>query len=438
MKNKILVSMLVAILTILSAFSFAADAVRVQMDGKILDFTDENGVVVNPQIVNSRTMVPMRKIFETYGANVAWDDDTKTVTATAGDKQITLTINLEVAKVKDLVAGTEESITLDSAPVIIGSRTMVPLRFISESLNKTVGWDDDEKTAIIIDFDKLAEVYKEKLPVIQKLIDLKLEEMHSYKSKSDVNAELVYTDLEDDSENETIKATGVINLDVNQKEDMNCDFDINVSGGEGDIMNAIVDGGLEHVNLTAILKDGKFLLGMKEADGYVWTDKTEEIEGYGSGMINVGAIGGNTLDKMISNVDDYQDVLDFVKGYIGDLNINTYDTLVSVADLVATILDGDAMNIVDLGEGKQQFVLKLDFMKVLGKLVPLTGVELPEANVSFELKANIVGNRIDSEEASIHFEYTNEESLEAIGCTINLNTTYSEVNQDFEINAPEL
>ena len=380
----------------------------------------------------------MRKIFETYGANVEWDDDTKTVTATAGDKQIILTINLEQATVRNLAAGTEEIITLDSVPVIIESRTLVPLRFISESLNMTVGWDDDEKTAIIIDFEKLAEVYKEKLPVIQKLIDLNLEEMESYKSTSDVTAEFAYTDLEDDSENENITATGTIYLDINKEEDMNCDFAIDVAGGEGDIMNAIVDGGLEHVNLTAILKNGKFFVGMKDGEGYVWADKTDAIENYGSGMINFGAVGGNTFDKMISSVNDYQDVLDFITAYIGDLNINTYDTLVSAADLVATILNDDAMSIVDLGEGKQQFVLRLDFMQVLGKLLPLEGMNLPEANVSFELRVDIVGNRIDSEEANIHFEYTNEESLEAIAVTIDLNTTYSDVNADFEIEAPGL
>ena len=47
----------------------------------------------------------------------------------------------------------KEEIKLDAAPMILNDRTMVPLRFIAESLDKKVGWDTDNRTAIIIDYD---------------------------------------------------------------------------------------------------------------------------------------------------------------------------------------------------------------------------------------------------------------------------------------------
>ena len=39
-----------------------------------IDFTDSNGNKVNAQIINSRTMVPLRKIFEVLGCEINWDN----------------------------------------------------------------------------------------------------------------------------------------------------------------------------------------------------------------------------------------------------------------------------------------------------------------------------------------------------------------------------
>ena len=133
----------------LSSVSLAAD-VKVQINGEIVDFKDSAGNTVNAQILNDRTMVPMRKIFEVLGATVDWDGEERIVTGTKGDTIIKLQIdNPVVTKEK---SGVEETLTLDVAPTIIEDRTMVPLRFIAESLDKQVGWDSANRTAIIIDY----------------------------------------------------------------------------------------------------------------------------------------------------------------------------------------------------------------------------------------------------------------------------------------------
>lgn len=49
--------------------------ITVSIDGEIIDFD------VEPQIINGRTMVPMRAIFETLGATVLWDEETETITS---------------------------------------------------------------------------------------------------------------------------------------------------------------------------------------------------------------------------------------------------------------------------------------------------------------------------------------------------------------------
>ena len=100
----------------------------VVLDGQKLVFDQA------PINLNGRIMVPMRAIFEAYGATVNWDQGTKTVTAREGSKTIKLTVNKNSAYINGAL------FTLDVAPVIENGRTLVPVRFVSESLDATVSW----------------------------------------------------------------------------------------------------------------------------------------------------------------------------------------------------------------------------------------------------------------------------------------------------------
>ena len=79
-----------------------------------------------------RTMVPFRVLGETFGATVDWDQDAQTVTYTVGDTELTMTIGEETYTVN----GDEK--TMDTAPVLSGDRTFVPVRFVAEALGYTV------------------------------------------------------------------------------------------------------------------------------------------------------------------------------------------------------------------------------------------------------------------------------------------------------------
>lgn len=103
---------------------------------------------VDPQLINSRTMVPMRAIFEEFGALVTWDETTATATAVAVGTEIKITENSDIAYVN----GNE--MKLDSPAVIIDGRFLVPLRFISESFGAQVGWIDPAQTATIVFEDR--------------------------------------------------------------------------------------------------------------------------------------------------------------------------------------------------------------------------------------------------------------------------------------------
>lgn len=92
--------------------------------------------VETPFVVNGTTMVPVRVITEAFGAQVDWVSETQTVTLNYED----VTVSLQIGNIKASVNGNEQ--TLLEAPVVSeGNRTMVPLRFISETFGADVGYD---------------------------------------------------------------------------------------------------------------------------------------------------------------------------------------------------------------------------------------------------------------------------------------------------------
>jgi len=96
----------------------------------------------------SRTVVPIRAIVESLGGTISWENTTRKVTINFGNTTIELWIDNPQAKVN----GTEAWIDADNhnvKPIIINDRTMLPLRFVAESLGCDVGWDNDTRTITI-------------------------------------------------------------------------------------------------------------------------------------------------------------------------------------------------------------------------------------------------------------------------------------------------
>ncbi|KAF1084161.1 N-acetylmuramoyl-L-alanine amidase AmiC precursor [Sporotomaculum syntrophicum] len=102
----------------------ALAGVEVYVTGKIVQF-DVPPVV---DTASNRTLVPFRHIFEALGAEVWFDSRANAAFGKKGDLTIELPVNQKVAYKNN------EHIQLDVATQVVNGRTMVPLRFISESL----------------------------------------------------------------------------------------------------------------------------------------------------------------------------------------------------------------------------------------------------------------------------------------------------------------
>ncbi|MEQ8174209.1 MAG: stalk domain-containing protein [Syntrophomonadaceae bacterium] len=99
---------------------------------------------VSPQIIQDRVMVPISSIFGELGAEVTWMDETKTILA---KKDKTLLV-IQIGKTNAIINGKTQ--TLDSPPVIVDGRTLVPLSFVATALDAKVAWDGPTETVSIM------------------------------------------------------------------------------------------------------------------------------------------------------------------------------------------------------------------------------------------------------------------------------------------------
>ncbi len=96
-----------------------------------------------PIILDNRTLVPVREVFEKLGGIVEWNAEARRVIVRFGDK----TIELMMDHLTAIVNG--EEIALDVPAKIINSKTMVPVRFISEHADLKVDWEATTHTVTV-------------------------------------------------------------------------------------------------------------------------------------------------------------------------------------------------------------------------------------------------------------------------------------------------
>lgn len=95
----------------------------------------------------NRTLVPVRAVAEAMGGVVGWNSSTKTATITVGSNTLELTLGKSTAYYNG--AATPIDTDPKVVPVIINGRTMLPLRFVVESLGASVTYDASTKTITI-------------------------------------------------------------------------------------------------------------------------------------------------------------------------------------------------------------------------------------------------------------------------------------------------
>lgn len=104
---------------------------------------DELEFDVPPQILNGRTMLPIRQLGQNLGGAFDWNQDEQKVTFTLENQVVILRVGNETA----LVDGVQ--VTLDVPATVVEGRTLVPLRFVGESLEFKVDYLSDPGLVIL-------------------------------------------------------------------------------------------------------------------------------------------------------------------------------------------------------------------------------------------------------------------------------------------------
>ena len=114
--------------------------VNVKVYDQYIDFSTVNQW---PFIENGRTMVPLRAVFEVMNCKVRWDESSSSAVIEYEGTKIIVPANSNTV----FINGKESK--LDVPAKLLKGRIMVPLRFISEAIDKKVIWNDTEKTVLI-------------------------------------------------------------------------------------------------------------------------------------------------------------------------------------------------------------------------------------------------------------------------------------------------
>lgn len=111
----------------------------IKINDKVLESDTE------PQIIDGRTMVPVRAIFEGVGATVNWNADTKTVTGKKGSETVIMNVGEKAMTING------KKVDMDGEAMIIDSRAFAPARYVAEAFGYDVSWNGDTKEVLIKD-----------------------------------------------------------------------------------------------------------------------------------------------------------------------------------------------------------------------------------------------------------------------------------------------
>jgi len=113
------------------------DSFDIFLDGSKVSFD------VAPRVTNGVPLTPFRHLFEGYGGDVKWDNDSKSVTAEAESMNVWFKIGDPNAKVDG------HSIIMEMAPFLERGRSIVPLSFMAEALKIDIQFDPNTGHVLI-------------------------------------------------------------------------------------------------------------------------------------------------------------------------------------------------------------------------------------------------------------------------------------------------
>lgn len=334
----VILSLSIAVTMLSGLTTFAEKEITVELDGTKIDFD------VNPEIIDGRTMVPLRKIFEEIGALVKWDNDTRTVSARKNSKTITLAIDsadLQIDKGKTDDAGNPviETVSLDVPAQIVSDRTLVPARAISESFGLSVDWDEDNQKVIISSENNEDESWKENIGSIN-LTDLTFDgngiEINGNQIKITQGGDFTLTGKLTEG-NITISTKERVKLRLSDAE---------ITSSEGPCI-FVEEADKAYITVSEGTQNS--LVAENSEDGAIYSKENLEIKG--DGTLKIESLAGHGI-KASDNLTIENSVMD-INATSDGIHINdTFKMTGGIVNITATCDGIDSESIVNISGGK--------------------------------------------------------------------------------------
>lgn len=126
---KRLLPLIIIFVLLFQTVSFAETPIKILLDDTQLVLSSQ------PVVISGVTLVPISDILRPIGADIYWDPNTRTAIINKDDTEIVIVIGQSYATVN----GNKINLALPAR--LQSGRTMIPLRFVSESLGYNVQWD---------------------------------------------------------------------------------------------------------------------------------------------------------------------------------------------------------------------------------------------------------------------------------------------------------
>ena len=134
----------VGMLMPISLHAQSQQEISVTIDGVAVDFEGQP-----PIIIDGRTLVPVRGVFEQLGFEVDWDHDAQMAILIRDDFTVRIIIGETTFGIDDYVREASGNVELDVPAQIIGDRTLLPIRAVLESVGYYVDWDNTTRTVMV-------------------------------------------------------------------------------------------------------------------------------------------------------------------------------------------------------------------------------------------------------------------------------------------------
>lgn len=405
------------------ANSINLNEVKVQLDGDYLDFTDADGEKVEPQIINGRTMVPMRKIFETLGATVEWDGENRIVTGTKEDTEIKLQIGSNIAT--KTVSGETKNIELDVTPTIVDGRTLVPVRFIAESLDKTVGWDSDNRTVVIMDTNFIIEKLKKDASNLYEYITTDFEKLDTFELTVALDGKLKYTDSEDRSNNTNLTLAGNVDFKYDGKL-VGIDGKLNVAG-KGELLDQIKSLDMQKITFSAIvdIENGttyitSSLLGEDYDGKWIKQELSKEIAAQYAEMLK------NAKESDQNFVTSLNKILETAA-----TSADSYEQINNAVDVICKIFKNSNFKVS--GRSAKTYTFSID----LKDIVKILEIENFDKDIDFSIDTEVKVNNNIADNSKVDIKASYGLGDEKVDITLTSKTKINSYNKSVKITMPK-